>query len=181
MDTTQLHESISPTSSSFRHRDTGFPEGFCGHRNTSLPHPDAIPDATITEDDINVRHARARHRMSFQANKDAEHHSNTQSDLLVQRQRMTMMHDDKNSIVAAAAADDDRDRHSPTAATANPSRHHRNHSDSSKDDADSLASSSDNSGGHHHHQAVHDGETKGRDKDGSTRRRKGLMRRLVHW
>ncbi|KAK1835442.1 hypothetical protein QBC39DRAFT_368374 [Podospora conica] len=51
-------------------RNTGFPESFDGHRNTCLPHPDAIiaPDATITEADINIARAAARHRMSIQAN-----------------------------------------------------------------------------------------------------------------
>ncbi|KAK3359139.1 hypothetical protein B0T25DRAFT_87744 [Lasiosphaeria hispida] len=57
----------SPTSQrSLRGRDTGFPESFCGHRNTSLPHPDAnlAPDASLTEADITPNLAIARHRMS---------------------------------------------------------------------------------------------------------------------
>ncbi|KAK4224868.1 hypothetical protein QBC38DRAFT_446062 [Podospora fimiseda] len=58
----------SPRQSSIRDRDTGFPEPFCGSRNTSLPHPDAKigPDACIGEDDVNVTRALLRHRMSFQ-------------------------------------------------------------------------------------------------------------------
>jgi len=57
---------------SVRYRDTGFPEPFCGTRNTSLPHPDAKigPDAFITEDDVNVTRALLRHRMTF---KDQAH------------------------------------------------------------------------------------------------------------
>ncbi|KAK3326290.1 hypothetical protein B0H66DRAFT_154771 [Apodospora peruviana] len=57
-------------------RDTGFPEGFCGNRNTSLPHPKAnlSPDASIGEEDIAVTRALARHRMSFIAKKDKQHH-----------------------------------------------------------------------------------------------------------
>ena len=57
---------------SFRERNTGFPDSFCGHRNTCRPHPDAIvsPHATITEDDIAVTRAIARHRLSFQVSRD---------------------------------------------------------------------------------------------------------------
>lgn len=57
----------SPTQVSLRNRDTGFPEPFCGSRNTSLPHPEANlnPDACITEDDVNPTRALMRHRMSF--------------------------------------------------------------------------------------------------------------------
>ncbi|KAK4204352.1 hypothetical protein QBC40DRAFT_105643 [Triangularia verruculosa] len=58
----------SPSQMSTRNRDTGFPDAFCGNRNTSLPHPEAKigPDAWITEDDVNVGRALIRHRMSFQ-------------------------------------------------------------------------------------------------------------------
>ncbi|KAK0739884.1 hypothetical protein B0T21DRAFT_150063 [Apiosordaria backusii] len=58
----------SPSQMSTRIRDTGFPDTFCGNRNTSLPHPEAKigPDACITEDDVNVGRALIRHRMSFQ-------------------------------------------------------------------------------------------------------------------
>ncbi|KAK4646473.1 hypothetical protein QC761_210800 [Podospora bellae-mahoneyi] len=58
----------SPSQTSTRIRDTGFPDTFCGNRNTTLPHPDAKigPDACITEDDVNVGRALIRHRMSFQ-------------------------------------------------------------------------------------------------------------------
>lgn len=69
-------------------RNTGFPDSFDGRksypnnnnntqpnpppsdRNTCLPHPDAIiaPDATLTEADIALARAAARHRMSLQAN-----------------------------------------------------------------------------------------------------------------
>ncbi|KAK3995056.1 hypothetical protein QBC44DRAFT_305669 [Cladorrhinum sp. PSN332] len=58
----------SPRQMSIRDRDTGFPEPFCGNRNTSLPHPDAKigAEACITEDDVNVTRALLRHRMSFQ-------------------------------------------------------------------------------------------------------------------
>ncbi|KAJ4413937.1 hypothetical protein N0V82_008242 [Gnomoniopsis sp. IMI 355080] len=59
------------TSSSARARvrDTGFPEGFCGNRNTSLPHPDAdtSPNASITQEDIAVSRVMSRHRRSFLA------------------------------------------------------------------------------------------------------------------
>ncbi|KAM7186098.1 hypothetical protein V8F33_012010 [Rhypophila sp. PSN 637] len=76
----------SPTSttssarSSLSKRDTGFPEGFCGNRNTSLPHPNAnlSPDACITEDDIAITRALARHRMSFIAQKEKQHRLNNQ-------------------------------------------------------------------------------------------------------
>ncbi|KAK4193121.1 hypothetical protein QBC35DRAFT_164878 [Podospora australis] len=62
----------SPTQSSLRERDTGFPEPFCGNRNTSLHHPDAKvgEDACITEDDVNVGRALIRHRMSFQVQRE---------------------------------------------------------------------------------------------------------------
>ncbi|KAK0670473.1 hypothetical protein QBC41DRAFT_221644 [Cercophora samala] len=58
----------SPSQMSARTRDTGFPDTFCGNRNTTLPHPDAKigPDACITEDDVNVGRALIRHRMTFQ-------------------------------------------------------------------------------------------------------------------
>jgi len=80
--------SRSPTGSSIRGRDTGFPESFCGRmlkpsppllftgradchpeRNTTLPHPEAnlSPGVILTEDDISVRRAIARHRASFLA------------------------------------------------------------------------------------------------------------------
>ncbi|KUI52481.1 hypothetical protein VP1G_10331 [Cytospora mali] len=57
----------SETSSRPRSRDTGFPEPFCGNRNTTLPHPDAdtSPDACISQDDISVSRVHARHRHSF--------------------------------------------------------------------------------------------------------------------
>ncbi|KAK3308106.1 uncharacterized protein B0T15DRAFT_508615 [Chaetomium strumarium] len=59
----------SPTQMSFRNRDTGFPEPFCGCRNTSLPHPEAnlSPDACITEEDVNPARALIRYRMTFKA------------------------------------------------------------------------------------------------------------------
>lgn len=62
----------SPTQSSLRERDTGFPEPFCGNRNTSLPHPEAKlgEEACITEDDVNVGRALIRHRMSFQVQRE---------------------------------------------------------------------------------------------------------------
>ncbi|KAL2262281.1 hypothetical protein VTK26DRAFT_1873 [Humicola hyalothermophila] len=52
---------------SLRNRDTGFPEGFCGTRNTTLPHPEAnlSPNACITEDDVSPLRALTRHRMTF--------------------------------------------------------------------------------------------------------------------
>ncbi|TLD30356.1 hypothetical protein PspLS_02613 [Pyricularia sp. CBS 133598] len=54
--------SVTKPIGSLRRRDTGFPEPFCGQRNTTLPHPDAIvsPDACITADDISVSKARTR-------------------------------------------------------------------------------------------------------------------------
>ncbi|KAM7206501.1 hypothetical protein V8F20_002627 [Naviculisporaceae sp. PSN 640] len=70
--------SASSSRLSLSKRDTGFPEGFCGNRNTSLPHPNAnlSPDACITEDDINITRALARHRMSFIAQKEKQHRIN---------------------------------------------------------------------------------------------------------
>lgn len=46
--------SESQASVSSRRRETGFPEPFCGNRNTTLPHPDAdtSPDACICADTI---------------------------------------------------------------------------------------------------------------------------------
>ncbi|AEO63376.1 83f7b988-4477-469b-a237-9940947ac506 [Thermothielavioides terrestris] len=67
-----LHIPPSPTQMSLRRRDTGFPEPFCGSRNTSLPHPEAnlSPDACITEDDVNPARALLRHRMTFMARQE---------------------------------------------------------------------------------------------------------------
>ncbi|KAF3760775.1 hypothetical protein M406DRAFT_29821, partial [Cryphonectria parasitica EP155] len=50
-----------------RHRNTGFPESFCGNRNTSLPHPDADTsgNACITQEDISVSRVLSRQRRSF--------------------------------------------------------------------------------------------------------------------
>ncbi|KAK3327706.1 hypothetical protein B0T19DRAFT_460947 [Cercophora scortea] len=64
----------SPTSTSLRGRDTGFPEPFCSHRNTSLPHPEAnlAPGAFITEADVAAQRAVARHRLSFMMNREHE-------------------------------------------------------------------------------------------------------------
>lgn len=82
---------LSPSRESFRERNTGFPDAFCGSkfnvpnrrasdkrvitnhqlsaRNTSLPHPEANfgPDACLTEDDINPARALHRYRESFMA------------------------------------------------------------------------------------------------------------------
>lgn len=62
----------SPTQRSLRERNTGFPDCFCGNRNTSLPHPEAKlgEEACITEDDVNVGRALVRHRMSFQVQRE---------------------------------------------------------------------------------------------------------------
>ncbi|KAM7218942.1 hypothetical protein V8F06_005678 [Rhypophila decipiens] len=70
----------SSSRSSLSKRDTGFPEGFCGNRNTSLPHPNAnlSPNACLTEDDIAITRALARHRMSFIAQKERQHRLNNQ-------------------------------------------------------------------------------------------------------
>ncbi|KAL2162683.1 hypothetical protein VTH06DRAFT_6519 [Thermothelomyces fergusii] len=59
----------SPTRTPLPRRDTGFPKSFCGSRNTTLPHPEAIlgPDACITQDDVNPARALLRHRMSCMA------------------------------------------------------------------------------------------------------------------
>ncbi|ROW00831.1 hypothetical protein VMCG_06511 [Cytospora schulzeri] len=69
--------SYSDTSSRPRSRNTGFPEPFCGNRNTTLPHPDAntSPDACISQDDISVTRVQSRQRRSFLAkNKRATSH-----------------------------------------------------------------------------------------------------------
>jgi len=67
---------------SLRNRDTGFPESFCGSRNTSLPHPEAnlSPDACITEEDVNPARALLRYRMSFMAQQELDSRSSTFSD-----------------------------------------------------------------------------------------------------
>ncbi|KAK4151744.1 hypothetical protein C8A00DRAFT_45103 [Chaetomidium leptoderma] len=72
----------SPTQMSLRQRDTGFPEGFCGSRNTSLPHPEANldPDACITENDVNPARALVRYRMSFMAQRELNSRSSTFDD-----------------------------------------------------------------------------------------------------
>ncbi|PKS07557.1 hypothetical protein jhhlp_006161 [Lomentospora prolificans] len=59
----------STTSSAKFRRDTGFPEPFCGDRNTTLPHPEAnlSPDATLEADDIDPSKALRRSRRSFLA------------------------------------------------------------------------------------------------------------------
>lgn len=72
----------SPTQISLRGRDTGFPDAFCGSRNTSLPHPEANlnPDACITEDDVNPARALLRYRMSFMAQQEANSRASTFDD-----------------------------------------------------------------------------------------------------
>ncbi|KAH6626941.1 hypothetical protein B0J18DRAFT_409184 [Chaetomium sp. MPI-SDFR-AT-0129] len=64
---------LSPSRESFRERNTGFPDAFCGTRNTSRPHPEANfgPDACLTEDDINPARALHRYRESFMARQAA--------------------------------------------------------------------------------------------------------------
>jgi hypothetical protein len=59
----------SPTKIRPGSRDTGFPEPFCGGRNTTLPHPDAdlSPNASISADDVPVQHVLHRSRRSFLA------------------------------------------------------------------------------------------------------------------
>ncbi|KAH8785598.1 hypothetical protein F5883DRAFT_515185 [Diaporthe sp. PMI_573] len=59
----------SDTSSRPRSRETGFPEPFCGSRNTTLPHPDAdtSPNACISQDDISISRVESRQRRSFRA------------------------------------------------------------------------------------------------------------------
>ncbi|KAK3944107.1 hypothetical protein QBC46DRAFT_337842 [Diplogelasinospora grovesii] len=74
----------SPTLESLRGRDTGFPEAFCGNRNTSLPHPEAnlAPDACITEEDITPVKAELRlKRMSFEATKSRHNRMYSDSSL----------------------------------------------------------------------------------------------------
>ncbi|KAK4104919.1 hypothetical protein N658DRAFT_493029 [Parathielavia hyrcaniae] len=72
----------SPTQMSLRDRDTGFPEAFCGSRNTTLPHPEAnlSPDACITEEDVNPERALLRYRMSFMTQQASASRSSTFSD-----------------------------------------------------------------------------------------------------
>jgi len=67
---------------SLRERDTGFPEAFCGSRNTTLPHPEAnlSPDACITEDDVNPARALLRYRMSFMAQMESNSRASTFDD-----------------------------------------------------------------------------------------------------
>ncbi|KAL1864868.1 hypothetical protein Daus18300_007435 [Diaporthe australafricana] len=59
----------SDTSSRPPSRQTGFPEPFCGSRNTTLPHPDAdtSPNASISQDDIAISRVESRQRRSFRA------------------------------------------------------------------------------------------------------------------
>ncbi|POS73002.1 hypothetical protein DHEL01_v208599 [Diaporthe helianthi] len=59
----------SDTSSRPRSRETGFPEPFCGSRNTTLPHPDAdtSPNACISQDDVSISRVESRQRRSFRA------------------------------------------------------------------------------------------------------------------
>ncbi|KAK4043084.1 hypothetical protein C8A01DRAFT_44007 [Parachaetomium inaequale] len=72
----------SPTQMSFRERDTGFPESFCGSRNTTRPHPEANlnPGACITEDDVNPARALIRHRMTFMAQQESHSRASTLDD-----------------------------------------------------------------------------------------------------
>ncbi|KAL2196275.1 hypothetical protein P885DRAFT_78614 [Corynascus similis CBS 632.67] len=72
----------SPTQMSLRQRDTGFPESFCGSRNTTLPHPEAHigPDACITQDDVNPARALVRHRMTFMAQLESNSRASTFDD-----------------------------------------------------------------------------------------------------
>ncbi|CAI4215113.1 unnamed protein product [Parascedosporium putredinis] len=61
----------STTSSAKFRRDTGFPEPFCGDRNTTLPHPEAnlSPDATLEAGDIDASRTLHRTKRSFLAKK----------------------------------------------------------------------------------------------------------------
>ncbi|KAL2152497.1 hypothetical protein VTH82DRAFT_5681 [Thermothelomyces myriococcoides] len=69
----------SPTRTSLRQKDTGFPESFCGYRNTTLRHPDAIvgPDACITQDDVNPARGLLRYRMSYMAQLPSDSRAST--------------------------------------------------------------------------------------------------------
>lgn len=62
-----LLSSNQSTTSGPESRDTGFPEPFCGNRNTTLPHPEAnlSPDACISADDIAVSRVMHRSRRSL--------------------------------------------------------------------------------------------------------------------
>ncbi|KAL2025033.1 hypothetical protein VTK56DRAFT_35 [Thermocarpiscus australiensis] len=64
----------SSSNMSFRNRDTGFPVSFDGHRNTTLPHPEANldPDACITEEDVHPMLAIARYRISFMSQRELQ-------------------------------------------------------------------------------------------------------------
>jgi hypothetical protein len=57
----------SPSKGRHEDRDTGFPEPFDGHRNTTRHHPDAdtSPNACISADDLSLGHALKRRRTSF--------------------------------------------------------------------------------------------------------------------
>lgn len=79
----------SPTQMSFREWDTGFPEPFCGSkysktagfvaiyspfpdRNTTLRHPDAKPDACITQEDVDPKRALLRNHHTYIARQGRE-------------------------------------------------------------------------------------------------------------
>ncbi|KXX77709.1 hypothetical protein MMYC01_203175 [Madurella mycetomatis] len=62
----------SPTQMSFREWDTGFPEPFCGNRNTTLRHPDAKPDACITQEDVDPKRALLRNHHTYIARQGRE-------------------------------------------------------------------------------------------------------------
>lgn len=71
MSTAPLSPASTTSSVKFR-RDTGFPEPFCGVRNTTLPHPEAnlSPDASLEADDIDPSRTLNRTRRSFLAKKN---------------------------------------------------------------------------------------------------------------
>ena len=72
-------------------RDTGFPEPFCGNRNTTLPHPEAnlSPDACISADDISVSRVMHRSRRSFLS----KHNKRTTSHGVITREMEAMYSD----------------------------------------------------------------------------------------
>ncbi|KAK0754603.1 hypothetical protein B0T18DRAFT_386454 [Schizothecium vesticola] len=171
----------SPTTSSTMSlrgsaRNTGFPDSFDGHRNTCLPHPDAIiaPDATLTEADITLARASARHRMSIQANQARAaaadphqlHPVITDSTYCASPTAISNSHDSAVSRLALSSlrgVDLSRSKGSTNA-------HDHYHG---KSDADSLHSGGSASPTHPPARA---GESGGRGK----KRRRSLLARLTH-
>ncbi|GAB1314982.1 hypothetical protein MFIFM68171_05192 [Madurella fahalii] len=155
----------SPTQMSFRERDTGFPESFCGNRNTTLRHPDAKPDACITQEDVDPKRALLRHHHMYISQRRQEGDT---SSLAHGRQLSTSSDEGAITAIGRLAINSLRSAERPMSPWSK--------------DADSIVSSDglSSSPDSPTHLAKEFGHRKAGSRDGGRRRGNSFISRLMH-